>query len=81
MLKVGEEISEYVDYTQASSVMKRIIRPKYAPKHGEGAFAIAEVTSRALPKSMVSESFIAWLVVSEFVGHMPFYRQRQSIKR
>lgn len=81
MVKVGEEVTEYVDYTAASLVKVKIIRPKYAPKEGEGKFVIADLPARALPKSIASESLLTHLIVRKFIEHMPFYRQIESIKR
>ena len=59
----------------------KLIRPTYAPKEGEGSFVIAELPSRALPKSIAGEGLLTHLIIRKFVEHMPFYRQIQSIKR
>lgn len=81
MVKVGEEVSEYVEYTPASFKKIRIIRPKYAPKEKEGSFVIAPLPSRPFPKLIASYTLISHLLVRKFIEHMPFYRQQQAIKR
>lgn len=81
MVKVGEVVTEYVEYSPPVLKKIRIVRPKYAPKGKEGRFAIAELPTRALPKSIASESLLSWLIVRKLVEHMPFYRQRQALKR
>ena len=81
MIKVGEEVTEHVEYTPPVLKKIRTIRPKYAPKDKEGSFVIADIPLRALPKCMAGESLIIWLIIRKFVEHMPFYRQRQAIKR
>lgn len=81
MVKVGEQITEYVEYVSASIKKIRLIRPTYAPKEGEGSFVIAELPSRALPKSIAGEGLLTYMIIRKFIEHMPFYRQIQSIKR
>ena len=81
MVKVGEEVTEHVEYTPPVLKKVRTIRPKYAPKAKEGAFVIADLPSRALPKCMAGETLLTWIIIRKFVEHMPFYRQRQAIKR
>lgn len=81
MIKIGEQITEYVDYIPGSFKKIKLVRPTYAPKEGEGSFVIAELPSRALPKSIAGEGLLTHLIIRKFVEHMPFYRQIQSIKR
>lgn len=80
-IKIGEEITEYIDYIPGSMKKIRLIRPVYAPKEGEGSFVIAPLPSRALPKSIAGEGLLTYLIIRKFIEHMPFYRQIQSIKR
>ena len=51
LTKISEEVTETLDYTPASLVIKRVIRPKYAQSDGHGVL-IAQLPSRALPKSI-----------------------------
>lgn len=81
MVKIGEEITEYVEYKSASLKKIRIVRPKYVKKNTDGPVYIAAVPARALPKSIASVSLVSHLIVRKFVEHMPFYRQIQSIQR
>lgn len=81
MVKIGEEVTEYVEYTPACLKKIRIIRPKYAHKNTDGPVVIAPVPVRALPKSVAGVSLVSWIIVRKFVEHMPFYRQIQAIDR
>jgi transposase len=81
MMKIGEEVTEYVEYTPGSLRKIRIIRPKYANKNAEGPLLIAPLPVRALPKSIAGVSLIAHIIVRKFVEHMPFYRQIQAFDR
>lgn len=80
MKKIGEEITETLEYTPASLVKKRTIRPKYAKPNGEGV-VIGQLPSRPLPKAIAETSLLAHIIVSKFIDHMPFYRQIQRFKR
>ncbi|MEO5906410.1 MAG: IS66 family transposase [Saprospiraceae bacterium] len=80
LIKIGEEITETLEYTPASLVKKRVIRPKYARKNNEGV-VIAQLPSRPFPKCIAEASLVAHITVCKFIDHMPFYRQIQRFKR
>src|SRR5690606_23854226 len=80
MKRIGEEITDTLEYTPASLVKKRTIRPKYARPDGEGV-VIGKLPSRPLPKAIAEASLLAYIMVSKFVDHLPFYRQIQRFKR
>jgi len=78
--KIGEEISETLEYTPASLVKRRTIRPKYAKADGEGVL-IGELPSRPIDKAIVEASLLSHILVSKYIDHLPFYRQIQMFKR
>lgn len=80
LTKIGEEITETLEYTPASLVKKRTIRPKYVKKDGDGIL-IAALPSRAIDKSIAEACLLAHILVSKYVDHLPFYRQIQMFKR
>lgn len=80
MVKIGEEVSETVEYTPASLIKKRVIRPKYAHPSTEQVL-IADLPDRSMPKCMAEPSLIAFILMRKFVEHMPFYRQIAQIER
>ena len=81
MVHIGDEVSETLEYTPASLYIRRIIRPKYALKQGEGEIKIASLPGKPIDKGIAGSSLLAWLLVSKFVDHLPFYRIRQRFKR
>ena len=81
MVRIGQEVSDTVEYTPASLYIRRIIRPKYAPKQGEGEIKVAPLPSKPIDKGIAGSSLLAWILVSKFVEHRPFYRMRQRFKR
>ena len=80
MKKVGELITETLDYIPASLTRIRYIRPKYAKQDGAG-IVIGSLPDRPLPKSIAEAGLLSYLITSKFVDHLPFYRQIERFKR
>ena len=78
--KIGEEITELLEYNPAKLFVRRIVRPKYVAPGKEGV-AIAELPTLPLPKSNAGPGLLAHILVSKFVDHLPFYRQINIFKR
>lgn len=78
--KIGEEVSETLEYTPASLVKRRTIRPKYARENQQGV-VIAPLPTRPIEKSIAEACLLSYILVSKYVDHMPFYRQIQRFKR
>jgi transposase len=78
--KIGEEITEQLEYNPAQVYVRRIVRPKYALPKDQGVI-IAELPTLTLPKTNAGASILAHIAVSKFVDHLPLYRQRQIFKR
>lgn len=78
--KIGEEITEVLEYNAAKIHVRQIIRPKYAKPNKDGVL-IADMPSLPIPKGNAGASLLAYIMVSKFVDHLPFYRQIQIIKR
>jgi len=78
--KIGEEITETLEYTPASLIKKRTIRPKYAKPNNEGV-VIATLPERPINKGIAEASLLAHILVKKFVDYLPFYRQIQIFKR
>lgn len=83
--KIGEEISEKLDYTPSSLFVRRIVRPKYVVRFPDSdrpdEMKIAELPPEALPKSKAAPGLVADVVVSKLVDHLPLYRQEQRYAR
>lgn len=80
MKRIGEEISEVLEYKPGSLFVIRTIRPKYARLEEQGV-AIAPMPERTFPKSMAGYMLLAYLIVSKFVDHLPLYRQSKMFAR
>ena len=78
--KIGEEVTETLEYTPASLVKKITRRPKYASSDNTQV-VIGKLPSRPIEKGIAEASLLAHIIVSKFIDHLPFYRQRQIFKR
>jgi transposase len=83
--KIGEEVSEKLDYTPSSLFVRRIVRPKYVVRFPEtnqpDEIKIAELPLDAMSKSKAAPGLVADVVVSKLVDHLPLYRQEQRYAR
>src|SRR5262245_5148878 len=72
--RIGEDVSEKLDYHPASFVVIETVRPKYAcPRCHEGVVE-APSPPQAVEKSLAGEGLLAHVVVSKYVDHLPRHR-------
>lgn len=81
--KIGENITEVLDYTPANIYVRQIVRPKYIVSQDDEQTQIitAALPSLPIPKGNAGAGLLAHILVSKFVDHLPFYRQVQIFKR
>ena len=80
MVKMGEEITEILEYSSAYFYIRKVIRPKYVNKKTQ-EIKIAELPSRPIDKCLAGNSVLTQILVSKYVDHLPLYRQQQIFKR
>jgi transposase len=82
-IKIGEEVSEKLDFTPSSLFVRRIVRPKYVIRFADrpDELKIAALPLEALPKAKAAPGLIADVVVSKCVDHLPLYRQEKRYAR
>lgn len=78
--KMGEEITEILEYQPGELYVKQYKRVKYA-RPGNAGILIGELPSRPLPKTMAGEGLLAQIVIDKYVDHLPLYRQMQRFER
>lgn len=71
--RIGEEVSEELDYVPASVVVRRLVRPKYACSCGQGSVRIASLPPRLLPQSRLGTALAVHLLLSRFDDHVAYY--------
>lgn len=78
--KIGEVISENLEYIPGKLFVRKIVRPKYILSESQ-RIVIADLPSLPIPRSNVGPGLLAQIMVSKFVDHNPFHRQIQQFKR
>ena len=72
--RIGEEVTELLEYKPGELYIRRLIRPKYALPHGEGV-VIGSLPSLPLPRTNAGPSLLAQLLVGKYQDHLPLHRQ------
>lgn len=78
--KIGEVITEILEYTPGKFYVEKYIRPKYALPEDKG-IVIGELPSFPIPKGNAGAGLLSHIVISKYVDHLPFYRQVKMFKR
>jgi transposase len=79
--RMGEEVTERLDFEPARFFRRRIVRPKYVQREAIDAVPItAPLPPCILERSIATPGLVAQILVAKYVDHLPLYRQ-QSIYR
>lgn len=74
MKKIGEEITEELEYKPGSLYVNRYIRPKYARPNDEG-IVTGMLPTRPIEKGIAGPGLLADIMIGKFVDHLPIHRQ------
>jgi transposase len=80
MAKLGEDVTEVLDYIPGRFRVIRHVRPKYACLYCD---AITQAPAPALPtpRGRAAPGMLAHLLVSKYTDHLPLYRQSEIYAR
>jgi len=78
--KMGEEITEVLEYQPGELYVKQYRRIKYARPDNSGVL-IGELPSRPLPKVIAGEGLLAQIIIDKYIDHLPLHRQMQRFDR
>jgi transposase len=78
--KIGEEITEILEYKPGKLYVQRYIRPKYLLPEDKG-IVIGQLPSLPIPRGNAGAGLLSHIIISKYVDHLPFYRQVQQFKR
>ena len=78
--KIGEEITEELEYEPGKLFVNRYVRPKYVMADNS-KIIIAPMVDRPLPKAIAGPGLLAQIIIDKYVDHLPLYRQEQRFKR
>ena len=74
MGKLGEDVTEVLDYVPGHFQVIRHVRPKYACKACD-AITQAPTPAMPTPRGRATPAMLAHLLVSKYCDHLPLYRQ------
>jgi transposase len=78
--KMGEEITEVLEYQPGELYVKQYKRIKYAKPDNAGVL-IGDLPVRPIEKAMAGEGLLAQIVIDKYVDHLPLHRQMQRFER
>ncbi len=78
--KMGEEVTEVLEWQPGELFVKKYVRPKYARPDNQGVL-IGKLPSRPLEKAMAGPGLLSQIVIDKYVDHLPLYRQIQRFER
>ena len=76
--RIGQEVSEQLDYEPGRFLRRRLIRPKYVHRQDrDAAPVIAPLPARLQDRSLPAPGLLAHVLVSKYCDHLPLYRQER----
>lgn len=78
--RIGEEVTEEIDFIPARLIRRRVLRPKYACHCGEAGVAVAPLPPRLIPHSKLGLGLAVHIVLTRFDDHLSFYRLEQQFR-
>lgn len=79
-VRIGEDISEKLDYTPGVFTVERHIRGKWVCRNCETLMQ-APVPAHVIDKGIPTAGLLASVLVNKFADHLPLYRQEQIFAR
>ena len=79
-VRIGEDVSEKLDYTPGVFTVERHIRGKWACKPCETLIQ-APVAPHVIDKGMPTAGLLASVLVAKYADHLPLYRQERIFAR
>lgn len=75
--RIGEEVSERLDYEPARFFKRRTVRPKYVQRADlDAAPVIAKLPGCILEGSIATPGLLAQIITAKYCDHNPLYRQQ-----
>lgn len=83
MIRIGQEVTDELDYTPATLQINRTIRPKYITSEDElgNQKQVIAPLDRPIYKCIASAALLSMIFTDKFVFHLPYYRIQQRISQ
>jgi len=76
--RLGEEVTEELDWQPAKFIKRLYIRPKYANAE---RIIIAPLPARLIEKGLPGAGLLTQVIISKYEDHLPLYRQAQIYRQ
>ncbi len=79
--RIGEEVSEQLEYVPASVFILEHVRPKYACPCCQEHVSVADKPAKVIDKGVPGPGLVAHVLTSKYCDHLPLYRQESMLAR
>ena len=79
--KVGEDVTEQLEYRPASFVVKQFVRPKYACSTCHGSIVVGDLPQAVIEKGIPGPGLLAHVITSKYSDHLPLNRLEEIFAR
>jgi transposase len=80
MTRIGEDVTEELEYVPGKLFVRRYVRPRYARAQGDGVIQAA-MPARPIDKGIAGPALLAQILSDKYVDHLPLYRQGKRYER
>jgi transposase len=81
-VRIGEEVTETIEWRSAGWVRWQVVRPKFARRATpEQGIAIAELPEHPIPRCLAGPGLLAHVLVNKYADHLPLNRQEKIFER
>ena len=81
LIEIGVEASERIDIIPQQVRVMRQERVKYTCPCCDQSLRVAPAPLRVIPKGLLTEAALAWVIVAKYVDGLPLYRQAALLAR
>jgi len=81
MARIGELVTEEVDWVPASVIVREHVRPKYACRSCQEGVVNAVLPPRPIEKGRPGPGLLSQILVSKYADHLPLHRQEAIFER
>ena len=81
MVKIGEKVTDELEYEPAQCYIRRIRRPVFACAKAHETVLVAPLPPRPIDRGRPGPGLLAHLAVSKYGDHLPLYRLEQIFAR
>ena len=79
--RIGEDVSEQLEYIPGKMVVLRHVYPKYACSCCKDGVTSAEPVVNPIERGLAAPGLLAFVMVSKYSEHLPLYRQQDVLAR